>query len=162
MAHFAKIGLNGKVISVSRVENSVLLNPAGIEEEKRGIDFLTELHGWPIWVQTSYNTKAGKYLNADGTEGDQSKAFRGNFAGVGGTWDEENQVFWPKPPAKGYVKNLTTFQWDPPIAWPTIVTFVEEGVTYYYNITWSENLLTWVELIRNKKWNDTTKTWENL
>ena len=29
---------------------------------------------------------------------DQSKAFRGNYAGIGYTWDEDNQIFWPKKP----------------------------------------------------------------
>jgi hypothetical protein len=51
-----KIGLNGKVIAVHSVVNEVLHDSNGIEREDIGIDFLTKLHGWSIWVQTSYNT----------------------------------------------------------------------------------------------------------
>jgi hypothetical protein len=56
MASFAKIGLNGKVIAVHSVVNEVLHDSNGIEREDIGIDFLTKLHGWAIWKQTSYNT----------------------------------------------------------------------------------------------------------
>jgi hypothetical protein len=55
MAHFAKIGLNSKVIAVHSVHNDVLKDADGIEQEELGIDFLNKLHGDSIWVQTSYN-----------------------------------------------------------------------------------------------------------
>jgi hypothetical protein len=55
MASFAKIGLNGKVIEVLSVVNEVLHDSNGVEREDIGIDFLTKLTGYPIWVQTSYN-----------------------------------------------------------------------------------------------------------
>ena len=39
--------------------------------------------------------KRKKYYNADGAEhSDQSKAYRGNYAGIGYTWDEDNDIFW--------------------------------------------------------------------
>ena len=43
MAHFAKIGLNGKVIEVQSVVNEVLHDANGVEQENIGIDFLTKL-----------------------------------------------------------------------------------------------------------------------
>ena len=55
MAHFAKIGLNGKVIGVHSVHNDVLKDADGVEQEVLGINFLTDLYGWSIWKQTSYN-----------------------------------------------------------------------------------------------------------
>ena len=66
MAHFAKIGLNNKVISVHSVHNNELKDSNGVEQENIGIDFLTNLHGWAIWKQTSYNNNIRK-----------------NFAGIG-------------------------------------------------------------------------------
>jgi hypothetical protein len=48
----------------------------GIEREDIGIDFLTKLHGWSIWKQTSYNTHGGVHNN-NGTP------LRKNFAGIG-------------------------------------------------------------------------------
>jgi hypothetical protein len=60
MASFAKIGLNGKVIEVLSVVNEVLHDSNGIEREDIGIDFLTKLTGYPLWVQTSYNNNFRK------------------------------------------------------------------------------------------------------
>ena len=41
MAHFAKIGLNNKVIDVVTVANEVLLDSNGAEDEVLGVQFLT-------------------------------------------------------------------------------------------------------------------------
>ena len=71
MAHFAKIGLNNKVIGVHVLHDNVLKDANGAEQEVLGIDFLTKLHGWAIWKQTSYNAN-----------------FRGNYAGIGYTYME--------------------------------------------------------------------------
>jgi hypothetical protein len=71
MASFAKIGLNNKVIEVLSVNNEVL-------REDIGIDFLTKLHGWSIWKQTSYNTMV-EFIQQGGTP------LRKNFAGIGYT-----------------------------------------------------------------------------
>jgi hypothetical protein len=43
MASFAKIGLNNKVIEVLSVNNEVLKDANGIEQESIGVDFLTKL-----------------------------------------------------------------------------------------------------------------------
>lgn len=80
MAHFAKIGLNKKVIEIVVINDSVLLDADGVEQEVNGIDFLTKLTGYPIWKQTSYNKK-----------------IRNVFAGVGYTYDEDKDVFLPPP-----------------------------------------------------------------
>jgi hypothetical protein len=48
MASFAKIGLNNKVIEVLSVNNEVLKDSNGIEQENIGVDFLTKLTGWAI------------------------------------------------------------------------------------------------------------------
>ena len=45
MAHFAKIGLNNKVISVHSVHDNELKDSNGVEQENIGIEFLTNLHG---------------------------------------------------------------------------------------------------------------------
>mgnify|MGYP003124588143 FL=1 len=86
MAHFAKLGLNGKVLTVKSVNNSVLLDSNGIEQEKKGIDFLTEHTNWPVWVQCSYNTKKGIHL-LGGTP------FRKNYPGAGYIYDEEKDAY---------------------------------------------------------------------
>ena len=42
--------------------------------------------------------------------------FRGNYAGIGYEWDEDNQIFWPKKPYASWVKNTQLMQdWQSPI-----------------------------------------------
>ena len=43
MAHFAKIGLNSKVIEVQSIANEILHDSNGVEQENIGIKFLTDL-----------------------------------------------------------------------------------------------------------------------
>ena len=95
MAHFAKIGINSKVIGVHAVDNKDLLNADGVEDESVGIHFLERIHGWPLWVQTSYNTCAGVHYepNSSTPSSDQSKALRKNFAGIGYTYDRGRDAF---------------------------------------------------------------------
>ena len=48
------------------------------------------------------------------------KALRGNYAGIGYTWDEDNNIFWPKQPFTLVgLKNTTTASWDAPITYPS-------------------------------------------
>jgi hypothetical protein len=143
MAHFAKLGVNGKVIAVHSLDNSKLLNADSVEDESVGQQELQRIHGWPaaLWIKTSYNTRGNKYYNADGTEGDQSKALRGNFAGIGYIWDEDNEIFWYKKPHASWVKNTTTAAWDPPIAKPALTaeqTSQNEAETHNWVYDWDE------------------------
>ena len=110
MAHFAKLGLNNKVIEVQVVANEVLHDSNGVEQEVNGIDFLTKLTGWAIWKQTSYNHNMRK-----------------NFASIGGTYDEDRDAFIPKKPFNSWILNETTCRWDPPVAYPT------DGQSYRWN-----------------------------
>jgi hypothetical protein len=122
MASFAKLGLNGKVIQVQSVNNEVLHDANGVEQENIGIDFLTQLTGWAIWKQTSYNTRSGTHKNG-GTP------FRKNFAGVGYTYDEDRDAFIPKKPFASWTLNETTCLWDPPVVKP------DDGQNYIWNET---------------------------
>ena len=95
MAHFAKIGLNNKVMAVNVVADTDCQGADGTELEDVGVEFLERLTGWPIWKKTSYNTHDNKYWNSDGTlASDQSKAYRGNFATVGSVWDDDADLFY--------------------------------------------------------------------
>ena len=145
MAHFAKLGVNGKVIAVHGLDNDQMLNADSVEDETVGQQRLQQIHGWPaaMWIQTSYNTRGNKYYNNDGTEGDQSKALRGNYAGIGYTWDEDNEIFWPKQPHASWVKNTTTAAWDSPLgAAPALTaeqTSQNEAGTHSWSYSWDED-----------------------
>lgn len=130
MAHFSKIGINGKVLQVLTLDNKDMLNADGIEDEEVGQQYLETHNNWPseMWIQTSYNTFGNQHKNG-GTP------FRGNFAGVGYIWDEDNQIFWPKKPYLSWVKDLDTASWKSPIGNAPALTQeqIEDKSTYQWN-----------------------------
>jgi len=130
MAHFAKIGLNNKVIGVHVLHDNVLKDANGAEQEVLGIDFLTKLHGWAIWKQTSYNTKGGVHT-LGGTP------FRKNYAGIGYTYDEERDAFITPKPFPSWTLNEDTCYWEAPVAYP------DDGKKY----EWNEETTSWDEII---------------
>ena len=126
MASFAKIGLNNKVIEVLSVVNEVLHDANGVEQEVIGIDFLTKLTSYPVWKQTSYNTRGG--VNNNG-----GTPLRKNFAGIGYTYDETRDAFIPPKPFNSWILNESTCLWESPIPYP------QDDNKY----TWNESTLTW-------------------
>jgi hypothetical protein len=126
MASFAKIGLNNKVIEILSVNNEVLKDSNGIEQEINGIDFLTKLTGWAIWKQTSYNTLGGIH-SFGGTP------LRKNHAGIGYTYDEDRDAFIPKKPFNSWILNENTCLWNSPVVMP------QDGKSY----NWNESTLSW-------------------
>ena len=142
MAHFAKLGANGKVIQVLTLDNENMLNADGVEDEGVGQQYLELHNNWPaqMWIQTSYNT-SGNQHKLGGTP------FRGNYAGIGYTWDEDNEIFWPKKPFPSWVKNTTTASWDSPIgAAPALTaeqTSQNEAGTHAWDYAWNESEQSW-------------------
>jgi hypothetical protein len=118
MAHFAKLDDNNVVLAVHVVNNDVI-TVDGAESEQAGIDFLTGLHGYDKWKQTSYN----------GT-------FRKNYAGIGFTYDEGRDAFIAPKPYASWALNESTCQWECPVAYPT------DGKIY----AWFEPNQQWIEV----------------
>jgi len=139
MAHFAKLGLNSKIISVLTLDNKDMLNADGVEDESVGQQYLERHNNWPaqMWIQTSYNTQGGKH-----NSGDDSKALRGNYAGTGYIWDEDNNIFYPKKPYASWVLNTTTASWHSPIGdAPDDLTDEEKAAKTFY--VWNEDTQAW-------------------
>ena len=137
MAHFAKIGLNSKVIQVLTFNNSDMLNADGVEDESVGQAHLEKHSNWPAekWIQTSYNTYGGVHT-LGGTP------LRGNYAGIGYTWDEDNNIFYPKKPYASWVLNTTTASWHSPIGdAPDDLTDEEKAAGTHY--VWNEDTKAW-------------------
>ena len=147
MAHFAKIGLNSKVIAVHGLDNNKMLNASNVEDETVGVQELTRIHGWPLWVQTSYNTRGNKYYNTDGSEGDQTKKLRGNYAGIGYIWDEENNLFFPPKPYASWVKYNAEARWRSPIGDAPALTAEQTSQntanTHRWSYNWNEGAQSW-------------------
>ena len=144
MAHFAKLGANGKVIQVLTMDNDKMLNADGVEDETVGQQWLETHNNWPaqMWIQTSYNTSGNKH-----SSGDDSKAFRGNYAGIGYTWDEDNNIFWSKSPFASWVKDIATASWKSPIGDAPALTAEQqsqnEADTHQWGYDWNEANQSW-------------------
>ena len=137
MAHFAKISETNEVLAVLTVDNKDVLNADGVEDETVGQAYLEQHNNWPaqMWIQTSYNTSGGTH-NSGGTP------LRGNYAGIGYTWDEDNNLFYGKKPFASWVLNTTTASWHSPIGdAPDDLTDEEKAAHTHY--VWNEGTGAW-------------------
>ena len=101
MARFARIE-NGIVQQVVVVDNNVIQDENGDEQESLGIAFCRSLYGAnTTWVQSSYN-----------------KNFRKNHAGEGYSYDASRDAFIPPQPFDSWILDETTCLWEPPTAYP--------------------------------------------
>jgi hypothetical protein len=114
MGHFAKV-VDGKVTQV------IVAEPDFFDT------FVDSSAG--TWLQTSYNTIGGKH-----TQG--GTPLRGNYAGVGYTYDHANDVFYAPQPYASWVLNNKTWTWEAPTPMP------EDGKQY----KWDEPTTSWVEV----------------
>ena len=158
MAHFAKLGINSKVIGVEVVADTDCHNADGVEDETVGVQFLENIHGWPLWKKTSYNTQANVH-KLGGTP------FRKNYAGIGYTYDEDRDAFIPPKPYASWVLNETTCVWEAPIAYPSVTTYGDPEKPY--NISWDETNTRWIctdseDPINNFRWDASASAWVAL
>lgn len=77
--------------------------------------------------RTSYNTYNNQHLNG-------GVAFRGNYAGIGYSYDETRNAFIPPRPYDSWTLSETTFNWVPPVTYP------DDGSLYL----WDEDNQQWV------------------
>ena len=122
MAHFAKINDNNRVESIIVINNGVLGEPGKTfpETEAIGKDFIANTLGLDgLWLQTSYNNN-----------------IRANYAGIGASYDPENDVFIPVQVYDSWILNETTYRWESPVPYP------EDGLEYY----WDERVAGWSEI----------------
>jgi hypothetical protein len=114
MSHFARIenGIVAQVIVAEQdfIDSGAVGDPA-------------------VWIQTSYNTYAGEH-KLGGTP------LRKNYAGIGFSYDANQDAFIPPRPQNGtWILNDTTAQWTRPVPYPQD--------NHYY--IWDESIQNWVE-----------------
>ena len=121
MAHYAKV-LDGKVIQVIVAEADF---------------FKTFIDSSPgQWIATSYNTRGGVHYDIKSGKPDGGVALRGNFAGIGHTYDAKNDVFYPPQPFPSWTIGAPDWTWKAPVQEPT------DGSRY----NWDESTKTWVKV----------------
>jgi hypothetical protein len=120
MSHFAKV-LDGKVIQV------IVAEPDFFDM------FVDSSPG--TWIQTSYNTRGGIHYGPDG-QPDGGVALRGNYAGIGYTYDAANDVFYAPQPYASWVLDQSTWSWNAPVTYP------DDGGAY----NWDELAKAWSKI----------------
>jgi len=113
MSHFAKV-VDGKVTQV------IVAEPEFFET------FVDSSPG--TWLQTSYNTH--------GNQHPEGRPLRGNYAGIGYTYDAQNDVFIAPKPFNSWVLNEETWLWEAPTPMP------DDGKLY----NWDEATTNWKEV----------------
>lgn len=105
MSHYAKVE-NGIVTQVIVAE----------------YDFIaTGALGDPAsWIQTSYNTRGNMHFDANGVA--DSEGLRGNYAGIGYTYDAQNDVFVAPQPSENHILDTDTWTWWNPTATDPVET----------------------------------------
>jgi len=120
MAHYALLDENNIVTQVitGRDEDDL---PEGITSWE---DYYGAFHGQTC-KRTSYNTRGNQHPN--GTP------FRGNYAGIGYTYDEARDAFISPQPFPSWLLDDATVSWVPPVAYP------DDDNRYF----WDEDTQTW-------------------
>jgi hypothetical protein len=102
MAYFAKLGTGNIVETVISINNSVITDSNGIEQEQLGVDFINKLYNTrDVWKQTSYNNNIRK-----------------NYAGIGYQYDQQRDAFIAPKPFNSWILNEQTCLWQSPIPYP--------------------------------------------
>jgi len=142
MAHFAKISENNEVLTVLTLNNVDMQNADGVEEETVGQQYLEKHNNWPanLWIQTSYNTSKGQHQNG-GTP------LRGNYAGIGMTYDQNNDIFIGSKVHASWVLNVAEARWQSPIGDAPALTSEQqsqnEALTHMWVYNWNESGQSW-------------------
>ncbi len=140
MAYFAKLGTGNIIETVISINNSVITDANGVEQEQLGVDFINKLYNTrDVWKKTSYNTLAGKH-NLSGTP------FRKNYAGIGFQYDQQRDAFIPPKPFNSWILNEDTCLWESPIPYP--ITNNQNKINEFGNpqndlYRWNEQTLSW-------------------
>lgn len=88
------------------------------------------------WVQTSYNTRGNVHYAPDSNTPDGKPPLRGNYAGIGYTYDSVHDVFYAPQPYPSWTLNNSSWLWQSPVPYPT------DGKFY----SWDEETKSWVEV----------------
>ena len=124
MAHYAFLDENNIVTQVITGKNEDDLRD-GVEVDWE--EWYGNFHG-ATCKRTSYNTYRNQH-RLDGTP------FRGNYAGIGYTYDEDNDVFIPPKPYPSWTLS-SDWEWESPVAHP------DDGKIY----DWDDDNTQWVEI----------------
>ena len=157
MGHYAKV-VNGKVTKVIVAEASFFDNFVDSSPGK-WIQTSYNTRGGVHYQANSSTPSPTVYQDASGsifstldeantsgtppiTTVDQSvtKALRGNYAGIGYTYDSSLDAFYPPKPFNSWTLNTGSFLWEAPVAYPS----GDATGSYTGSYQWNEDTTNWV------------------
>lgn len=109
MSHWAEIDSKNKVVRVVVGNN---------DESDEGYKWIVDNLGGK-WIQTSYNAEDGVQPEWLSSSSKFKARNRKNFASIGYTYDEVNDVFIPPKPYSSWILNEDTCKWEPPVDYPS-------------------------------------------
>ena len=168
MAHYAKV-VNGKVTAVIVADQSFIddyqdpipeLNKYPSSwiktsyNTKGGVHYQTDSN---TPSPTLYYENSGSYFTTEeltsasiaagtgslpitASDTSQTLALRGNYAGVGDTYDKTLDVFYSEQPFNSWNLNTGSFLWESPVPYPT----GDATGSYTGSYSWYEEELNWV------------------
>ena len=134
MAHFAKIDDDNNVITVIVADSKEICQ--SLDPGK--------------WIQTSYNTYAGKHFDPDTRLEDDGTPLRKNYAGIGMIYDEVRDAFMLPKPFPSWILDEDTCLWEAPVPEPADCFRDDVGGKEFVvgedkMYEWNEETKSWVE-----------------
>ena len=96
---YCKLGINGKILNIIEVADQDCSDADGNFDNNIGLEFLESVFNSTLFCPI--------LLNSNGN------------AEIDGKWDEDNNCFISVQPFNSWTFNMTTYEWDPPVAKPT-------------------------------------------
>jgi hypothetical protein len=147
MASFAQLDITNTVVKIVKIGNDVSTSNGPLGENDKHVDgekYCNELLGGN-WKQSSF-----------------TGAFRGRPAEIGGTYNEEKDVFIDSQPYVSWTLDVNN-NWQPPVARPTVELYSSfANPDHSYGSKWNEEQQRWEckdESSALNVWNPDTFSW---
>lgn len=138
MAHFAQLDENNMVTWVTYLDNSIIIDENGEEQESLGIQHIhNTIPGSEnyTWKQTSYNGN-----------------FRRRYAAIGSLYHEETDTFTEEKPYDSWILDSDNIHWKPPTPKPDIIINDNEAIIPF----WNEETDSWDTYVSTKPFDSWT------
>jgi len=128
LAYFAELNGDNIVTRIVIVDDKILVNKDGVEDENLGIQhcqfyFRASKSQLTKWKQTSYNGNIRK-----------------RYAGKGMTFDADRDAFIVPKPYPSWILNEETCAWEAPVSVPELT---QEQIDAGSSYVWNEETTSW-------------------
>ncbi len=109
MPHFAKLNSNNVVLEINVISQE--------DVDANGGDYSAQAENW---VKSKWDAYAWKQCSYNANQ-------RGNFPGIGWSWDASINKFKPPQPHNNWTWNNTHNHWEAPVTKPATDNFIESN-----------------------------------